>query len=560
MKRTRWSIVITLVATLLFFWLALDSMVADSPTMDEQNHIARGLALLRTGDPRLSLEHPPFTNMLGALPLLTLPEITLPTDHPSWTRPQGWYEFAELLLWQYNHDVTRMVFLARLPIVFLTIGLALTALRFARHLWGWLASLLAYVAILFDPNILAHGRYATTDLGGTLFVFLAAYALWRLWGRPHWDIGRLLWAALALGLAYSSKLSALAFAPLFALLAVLPLYGGSAGWRDSVRRLAQYAIVSVLALVVIWVTFGLQWGALQFAGPQLSQLNSISAPMPTFWSGVEQILLLSEGGRPSFLLGETSVSGFAAYFPVAFLVKTPFPALLLFALAIILLLVFPADKMDRRRATYLLLPALLYFVLSMQSGLNIGYRHLLPILPFLYVAGSGAAARLVERVQSPRLPSSARSLAVGGLVAALVVPTLLVHPHYLSFFNAMAGGPDNGYRILVDSNVDWGQDLFRLQTWMREHDVTRINLSWFGSADPAYYGLQYDPLPGLPRHFDLWWDVPFDPSDPRPGIYAISVSNLWELPLQEEKFVFPWFRRRPPDDRVAYSILIYEVK
>jgi hypothetical protein len=135
-----------------------------------------------------------------------------------------------------------------------------------------------------------------------------------------------------------------------------------------------------------------------------------------------------------------------------------------------------------------------------------------------------------------------------------------VHPHYLSFFNILAGGPSNGYKILVDSNIDWGQDLLRLKHWMGDHDVSHVKLSWFGTADPQYYGLSYDPLPGLPRHFDLWWNVPFDPQDPEPGIYVISVSNLWELPLQDKKVVFPWFRARSPDDRVAYSLLIYEVK
>jgi hypothetical protein len=128
----------------------------------------------------------------------------------------------------------------------------------------------------------------------------------------------------------------------------------------------------------------------------------------------------------------------------------------------------------------------------------------------------------------------------------------------LSYFNLAAGGPKNGGNILIDSNIDWGQDLFRLQDWMAENGVERVNLSWFGSADPAYYDLSYDPLPGLPRHFDLWWDVPFDAADPPPGIYAISVSNLWELPL-EDKVVFPWFRARQPDDRVGYSIFIYRV-
>jgi hypothetical protein len=95
---------------------------------------------------------------------------------------------------------------------------------------------------------------------------------------------------------------------------------------------------------------------------------------------------------------------------------------------------------------------------------------------------------------------------------------------------------------------------------MEENGKESVKLAWFGSARPAYYGINYQPLPGLPHHFDLWWDVPFDPSAPEPGTYAISVSNLWELPLQEEKYVFPWFRAHRPDDRVGYSILIYQVQ
>ena len=95
MQRLNW---LAIPLILLFFWLAVSSMVDDSPTMDEQNHIARGIALLRTGDPRLSLEHPPLVNTLSALPLLTMPDLRLPTDQPSWSLPDGWYEFARLFL------------------------------------------------------------------------------------------------------------------------------------------------------------------------------------------------------------------------------------------------------------------------------------------------------------------------------------------------------------------------------------------------------------------------------------------------------------------------------
>jgi 4-amino-4-deoxy-L-arabinose transferase-like glycosyltransferase len=567
MKRSA-HLVLVVAVTLLFFYLALSSMRGDSPTMDEQNHLARGLAFLRTGDPRLSLEHPPLVNSLSALPLLTMPEIRLPLDDASWEQGE-WYRFADLLLWEYNHDVTRMVFLARLPIVLLTIGLAVVGYRFAQALWGAPAGLFAYTFLLLDPNILAHGRYTTTDLGGTAFLLLATYLLWRAWRHPTWSWPRVLLAGAGMGLAFGSKLSIVLFAPIYVLLTLLPLYGDTWNGLAATRRRVQVILAGLISLPVVWLSYGLEWGALDFQsvalaatgrpigaiGHVLSRLQGSRAPMPTFWAGVDQVLLVSGSGRPSFLLGETSTEGFVAYFPVALLAKTPLAVLLLFALSLYILVRPAGQDRDRRRALVLLVPAVLYFAASMQSTLNVGYRHLLPVLPFVYLIIAGGSARLWT---APG-PGWRRWIPVAG-TASLIVATLAIHPHYLSYFNLLSGGPANGYRVLADSNVDWGQDLLRLQDWMAENNVDEVYLSWFGTANPTYYGVRYRALPGLPRHFDLWWDVPFDPSSPPPGVYAISASNFWELPLQEEKYVFPWFRARPPDHRVAYSILIYEVE
>jgi hypothetical protein len=540
---------------LLFVFLALDSVVGDSPTMDEQNHLARGLVFLRTGDPRFSLEHPPLVNSLSALPLLMLPDVRLPTDHPSWEAPEGWYAFAEQLLWVYNHDVERMVFLARLPIIFLTIGLGLIAFRFGRALWGRRAALLALAFLLLDPNILAHGRYTTTDAGGTTFLFLAAFLLWRMWSRGSWQLGATLAAGAGLGMALGSKLSNLVFLPFFAVLAVLPLYGRGWSGRSAGRRLLQFGLALGLAAVVLWAIFGFDWGPYQFRTETLATLNEVSGPLPTFLAGVEQIVSLSGGGRAAFLLGQFSAEGWWYYFPVAFAVKTPLLVLLLFAVAGVLLLARPTT---RGKALYLLIPALGFFLASMQSGLNIGYRHLLPILPFLYLLGSGLIALPGAAAKAGPAARRLPQLVLAGALLSLLLIDGLLHPHYLSYFNLAVGGPANGSRVLIDSNIDWGQDLKRLKAWKDEKGVDEIKLSWFGTADPAYYGIDYEPLPGLPRHFELWWDVPFDPGDPEPGVYAISASNLWELPLTD-KVVFPWFRAREPDDRIGYSIFIYDV-
>lgn len=547
-------------AVLLFFFLAVQSLAGDSPTMDEQNHIARGLAFLRTGDPRLSLEHPPLINSLSALPLLTMPELRLPTDHPSWERREGWYEFADLFMWQYNHETTRIIFLARLPIVFLTLALALAGYRFAGQLWGGAAALPALVLFLFEPNLLAHGRYATTDMGATLFTFLTTFLLWRLWQRP----GRWRWpawaaAAVVMGLSFGSKLSTIGFAPVWLALALVPLYPAppTGYMRAALTRLLQLAAAAGVALLVVWLIFGLQWGRFAFVSPALEPYNRLAGPMPTFWGGLEQAALLGSGGRaPAFLFGRFAETGFAGYFPAAFLVKTPLIVIGLIVAAAYWLL---RQATTRRRALFLLLASIIYYLFLMQSALNIGYRHALPALPYLLVLSSGLAAPKLQR--PVRVQPRPRALAGWGAIV-LVAVALWVHPHYLSYFNPAVGGPANGYRVLTDSNVDWGQDLRRLQTWMVANDVATVKLGWFGTADPAYYGLAYEPLPGLGRDafFRLWWQPPFDPAAPEPGVYAISASSLWEPPLRvEEKRVYAWFRARLPDARVGYSILIYDV-
>jgi len=548
-------LVLVVLAIWLFFFLALDSLVDDSPTMDEQNHVARGLAFLRTGDPRLSLEHPPLINAISALPLLLLSDLQIPTDHPSWEQPQGWYAFAEQLYWIYNQDVTRMMFLSRMPIVFLTLAAGLVGFLFARQMWGRESAMLAFLFLIYDPNIIAHGRYSTTDLGGTTFLFLSAFLLWRLWSRDSSRWGGLFASGLGIGLALSSKFSNLVFMPIFLLLSLLPVYGGKWSWQKAGRRLLQVCVSGLIALLVIWVVYAFEWGQFRFQSEELLTFNKASGPMPTFWAGIEQILRISSGGRPSFLLGQTSVDGWWYYFPIVFLVKTPALTVMLFVVGCVVLL---KNRASRSKAAFLLLPSVGFLGVAMQSELNIGYRHLLPVLPFLYVLSSG----IVTLVKSEKGEVSPRKGIVHVLVYLALLVTiildLLIHPHYPSFFNYLSGGPANGHNIIVDSNIDWGQDLIRLKTWIDENQVDEVNLSWFGTAKPEYYGIRYKPLPGLPQNFSLWWDPPYDTRQPEPGIYAISVSNLWEIPLKE-KTVFQWFRRREPDHRIGYSIHIYEI-
>ena len=527
---------------LLSFGLALTSAVQKSPTMDEQNHIARGAAYLGTGDPRLSVEHPPLVNVLSALPAHLLLHPTLPLE-TEWWRVGEWYHFADLFLWESNANAEQIVFLARLPVIALGLLLAALVQRWSSSRFGPWGGLLAAAFCALDPNILAHARLSTTDVGGTFFAFLAAYALWRALRRP--SIPRVLWAGLALGLAFAAKLSALLFGPILTLAALLD---GVAGRPGQARRLwhqvGLLTAVIVLGLMVVWASYGFQAGPLEEGG--------IPVPAPPYMRGVRAILDFAAGGRSGYLLGQVSTEGWWTYFPIAFAVKTPVATLVGLLVATVMALRRPS-----RDDLLLLVPPLAFFLVSTTARLNLGYRHLLPVLPFIAVhAGRLASDPCRLALSSPRL--RVRHLLPFALAIWLAFGTLSIYPHFLAYFNPIGGGPQNGWRVLVDSNIDWGQDMKGLRVWMEQEQVDRVRLAWFGTARPEYYGVRHDLLPGLPYGFVLWEDPPFERANPEPGVYAISVSNLVGAALPDPD-LYGWFRARPPDDRIGYSVFIYRV-
>jgi len=523
---------------LVTFGLALTSGVQKSPTMDEQNHIARGAAYLGTGDPRLSVEHPPLVNLLSGLPVHLLLHPNLPLDTVWWETGE-WYHFADLFLWEVNRDAERTVLLARLPVMGLTLLTVALVYRWAGRRFGPWGGLLAATFCGLDPNILAHGRLSTTDAGAAFFTLLAAYALWRALRRS--SALRVLWAGLALGLAFAAKLSALAFGPILALAALLDgLAGGPGRLRRLAGRVGLMAAVGLLGLLVVWASYRFQVGPLEEGGPAL--------PAPPYLRGVRAVLDFAAGGRPGYLLGRVSTGGWWYYFPVAFGVKTPLATLVGIAAATALALRRPS-----RDDLLLLVPPAVFFLASTGARLNLGYRHLLPILPFLFVH----LARLPTSTR-PRTPPSPRFLFSLLLSLWLALATLCIYPHFLAFFNPLGGGPENGWRTLADSNIDWGQDLKGLRAWMEREGVERVRLAWFGTARPEYYGIPYDLLPGVPYGFALWTDPPFDPDAPEPGVYAISVSNLVGVAFPDPD-LYAWFRQREPEAKVGYSIFIFEV-
>jgi len=539
--------------------LSVHAMRGHSATFDEGAHLPAGYTHLALGDHRLNPEQPPLVKLLAAAPLLAVGPEMRATD-VSWTRARQW-EFGRRFLYRWN-DADRLLLLGRLPVVALASCLVIAVFFAARERFGLLAGASAAFLTALSPDVLAHGALVTTDLGFALFFLLAVIAFERLLARA--TAGRLLAAGLLTGAAFAAKFSAPILIAVFVLLGLRWTLAEAPVLERRARlgRLAlQLGAVAAIALAVVWAAYGFR-AALssdpalraELAG-SLAASHSGALERAVAFAGrtgivpedyARGMLFVAEhsAARPTFLMGELSDHGFPHYFAVSFLLKTPVPLLLLTAVALV-----RAPRLRRRDAALVFIPVAVYLTATATRGLQIGHRHLLPIYPFLFLAAGEAAAAL----RSWRAPRGAR------LAAALALwyagGTLLQHPHHLAYFNEIAGGPRNGWRLLVDSNLDWGQDLKRLAEWMRAHGVPRLKLSYFGSADPSYYGIEHEALPGYTAPHAARITREILPGD----VVAVSATNLQGVYLEspQDRALMARLRALEPIGRAGWSIRIY---
>lgn len=544
LQRTAWSEGVLLVIGLaLFATQTLTVSPHKSAAFDEQYHLTAGYSYLRTGDFRLATTHPPLMGMIGATALLQDEAIVLPLDHPAWQAGDR-FLFSDVFLWEANPNPQDLLVAARRPIIAVGLLLVLILYGWARQLWGRHGAQLVLLLAVLDPNLLANARVVTTDLGLSCFLALATWRLWRWLAAPSWP--NLLWAGLAAGLAMSAKYTGLLFWP--AALLLMLLYPRQADQPTRGQRCLALIGIGGSAYFVIWAVYRFDFGTMQ-DGPV-----ALPIPAPFYWQQLwwsfHRIVDL-QAARLDFFWGEAGF-GWWNYFPVALGLKTPLPLLILAILGI-------GGALRRQQGRVILvlwtLP-LLFLFLGMSGVLTIGYRHLLPAIPLLIVQAGGAVTLLES------LP--ARRLAYGTLAALLlwfVGSVLRVYPHQEAYFNELAGDWPQWSSYLVDSNLDWGQDLPALHDWMIAHDVERVNLAYFGKAVPEAYGVQYQPLPGYLRFVEGVELNAYNPITPEPGWYAISATSLRLGLLQPTNVdLYAFFRGQQPVGRAGYSIYLYEVR
>lgn len=591
----------------VMFLLMLGSAWNDSAIMDELAHIPAGFGYLQ-GDYRLNPEHPPLLKTLAAFSAKILVNPNFPTHTKAWTDDvNGQWDQGSAFLYESQNDADKIIFWARFPLMLLTILLGWLLFSWTQKRFGRRAALLTLIFFAFSPTVLAHGRFVTTDVGATFGFFIGIISFLNFIEKPSGK--NIFIAGLAFGTAELLKFSLVLLVPLYAVLWlawvwVRPNLNSRErlllAWRLGLKIL----LIELIGIFLIWGVYAWHvWnypperqyrdtGFLlesyplrQAADFDLTLIkNPLTRPLGQYMLGVLMVNQRATGGNTQFFLGDISSSGFRSYFPLLYLLKEPLAfhilSLIAFVLAILRLsrretsgFKLSLQKIRSWIASHFAEFAALFFIifywaLSIASPLNIGIRHVLPTFPFIFIL---VARQLAEWIQSgissnPQnsrqwlhnlyriyIRSLPKRLLVTLLILWLSVSTYVSFPYFLSYYNELGKGIENGYKIAVDSNYDWGQDLKRLGDYVRENNIEHIAVDYFGGGQPKYY---------LGDKYETWQSS----RGPASGWFAISATfrqSAFGRPVagfvKKPEDSYEWLRSLEPVARIGYSIFLYKL-
>ncbi len=578
--------VVVAVFIAVFFLQAVSTSRDKSNVFDEPAHILAGIAYVTEGMDYLApLHHPVLARSISALLPAAFLNITLDTTViPEEDASSNFDRYSLKFLYENETGGLKILRYARLGNIILASILGIFVFVWARRLWGEAG---AYTSLFFyalSPNIIANASLVTSDLTITAFFFVAAFFLYRIYtdGPERWPAVA---SGVAIGLALTTKHTALLLAPTVILCFILSIKKDTPG-----RTILAFAIMTVAAYLTIWTVYGfnfhsshpgyhgLHWE--KFAGsafePVFDLLLSIGFLPESYLYGIAGVISSGGGGKVAFLMGDYSLTGWWYYYIVAFLLKTPVPALALFALSVILLIA-SRKREEMKKLAYLLLPVCVIFIIVSSQNVNIGIRHILPVFPFVFliIGAFGRAAwgviggvpggdARVDMEEEPNdtsgdeitsLTSTPGRLKAGVLAVAVIwyaYGAVSIHPHQLAYFNDFIGGPKNGYKYLVESNLDWGQDLLGLKKYMEANNIDKIKLSYFGLSHPSYYGIDYIYMPSF---------MILGPKNKEPiraqGYFAISATMLQGVYMPNRRY-FGKFKDMEPVATIGHSIFIYK--
>jgi len=527
----------------------------------ETGHLGASVYLYKTFRFDVFHVNPLFTRVVIGLPiLLSFPEYDWKSYSP---RPQDrseWQISSAFTNANTSEKVHWITFLTRCSLIPIALLGSWFGYRFVRELYGQTAGITFLAIWTFSPLVLAWGATICPDVCAASLGIIGIYTFWHWLKTPSW--WKAITAGICLGLLPLTKMTWIIAFPLWALIWliwVIPYYikrDTSAiipGWKQltsvllvgvyminmgylfdgSFRQLKDYKFIShtLTGRDVDEKSFAVITGN-RF---EKSWLGYVPVPLPgEFVQGIDTQKLDFERGIESYLRGEYSQHGWWHYYVYTVLIKEPLGALCLGILALVATILLTQYNASWRNEMIVILPGLTFFIfVSSQTGFSLHPRYIIPTLPFAYIWISKLGQSFTKKQY---LLSTVTTI----LIIWMVVSSLYYFPHSMSYFNELVGGPKNGPKHLLGSNVDWGQNSYFLQKWYGKHPEARpIKIAYSSTESFDRLGIKDNQQP---------------PVEPEPGWFALGVNEIYSSSKQYE-----YFKRLEPIDRIGYSIYIYHI-
>lgn len=545
------------------------SAAQNSITMDEVVYLSVGHLIVQRGMFYINPEQPPFPKVISA--------IFSSRFNPK--LPESGVYISQF--WKINREIVHKLTLwGRLPIIILGPILIWLCFLLASRLYGTRAGLFAAFFVAFEPSLVAHQRMITGDYPFAAFVLASLFLFLELCER--FRVGKLFALGFLVALAFASKFTAVLLVPYLLLgLIILSATPERPHYKNSEifpklavakSKLFYGTLIlvasAIIAAFIVWTLYNFRVGKPADSitkGTYISIQRKIDEgdrttktllpwlykklPAPEYILGLFKIIIRAEG-HPAYFFGKISDTGWPAYYPFAFLVKTSVPMLLLFFVSAILA-IFNFRKLDKRELWLWVcwLAGMAFFV---NSKVDLGVRYILFLYPIAIVLFSKLASEKYFAKQVVRLAISLSAI-------WLIVANVKTFPNYISYFNELSGGPKNGWRYLADSNLDWGQDLIQLKQLLDKHpEITNLQCSYFGAINPEYYGIKCDYLysPFYVRELEYEF---YSQCEPITGWLAISVNNYLGIYF-ENPGCYKWLENYAPLYRIGHSIWVYHIE
>jgi len=554
---------------LLFFAQCLHTAKSDSVSWDESQHLYSGWLSWTHADYGFNPEVPPLIKMWCAIPLLHRDIMQPPYTGGNFKR-EGFVLGRQFL--QAN-GIDRTLAPARIMAAVMSAFLALTIFLAAREMFGDRAAVFALALFCSDPNFLAHGSFVTTDIGASLTMLLSAYCFYRVLKHP--SAGRAAILGIAVGMTFVAKFTGVFIIPMLILIAALDLWNRSNTADDKqigvkARQVfASLVLASCVGLFCIWAIYRFRYGA-RPAGLSLNPvtdqyLQELTSPLSRsvmLWVSNHHLLpegylygladtKISAASLPSYLFGHVTHKASRWYYPAALSIKSTLPFLILLLITLVALM---RKRWSVTREVLVLgVPPVVLFIIAATSDIGIGFRHLFPIFPMLYILIAGCASHLVKQNQK-------LVYIFGALLIWQAAEPLVARPGLLTYANEAWGGPSKTHLYLSDSNTDWGQQLKYVKKYLDVHANTPCYFAYFeqGAADYRDYGLQCQVLPTGSGSWAGLDSAPFGSNPNVTGLVLVSDGVVAGADIPGNMNPYAQFRHMRPTDIIDRSVYVYQ--